>query len=229
MKKKVEFNIKKSIKTTKDIFISRMLDPYTAKIAKFLYNLGFSANLTTFITFLLGMLGIVVLLLMPNYTGLIIAAILITLRNIGDTVDGKIARGSGTFTPIGGFADIVLDWIFFHAAFFVAIGYLTNHLALGFLCVTGFMSREFTRRKFIQNYGIKVTETKEAKKLPFIVSLVKKYDLASAFWLIPILLLINPVLIIYIIAIIEYTLLFGELGFDLVCFWRKSKGIAKKE
>ena len=37
-----------------------------------------------------------------NYLGLVIAAILITIRNIGDTIDGKIARGSGIKSSYGG-------------------------------------------------------------------------------------------------------------------------------
>jgi len=226
MKKRSKFNIKKSILPNHTIVISKILEPYTAKIAQFLYNLGFSANLTTLITFVFGIAGIASMFIWRSYTGLIIAAILITLRNIGDTVDGKIARGSNTSTPIGGFADIVSDWIFFHAAFFIAIGFLTNHTALGFLCVTGYMSREFTRRKFTHFYGIKITKTKEAKKLPLIIFLVRRYDLASAFWIIPFILLISPVLIIYIIAIIEYGLLFGELGFDIICFKKSKKTLS---
>jgi phosphatidylglycerophosphate synthase len=223
MKKRPKFNVKKCVYPDNSVFLSKLLDPYTARIAHFLYWIGFSANMTTVLTFLLGLSGIAAMLLIPAYTGLVIAAILITLRNIGDTVDGKIARGSGTFTPIGGFADLVSDWIIFHAAFFIAVGFLTNHVALGFLCVTGYMSREFARRHFTKIYGIKITETKTAKKMPFIVSLARKYDLSSAFWIIPIILLINPLWIIYAIAVIEYTLLAGELGLDVILLLRKRK------
>ena len=88
---------------------------------------------------------------------------------------------------------------------------MTNHLALGFLCVTGYMSREFSRRKFTEKFGTKITETNEAKEMPFIVSLVRKYDLAAWFLIIPIILLIKPVFILYFTVIVEYGLLFGEL------------------
>lgn len=221
-RKREKFDLKRSLYGYNTSFISRHLDPYTAKIAQFFYNIGCSANLITITTFILGMASIAVMFVWRNYFGLILAAILLTIRNIGDTIDGKIARGSNNTSPVGGFSDIVSDWIIFHAAFFIAIGFLTNHIAIGFLCVTGYMSREFTRRKFTEKYGIKITETKESKKIPKIVSLIRIYDLGSAFWLIPLFLLINQaVWIIYSIAIIEYSLLFGELIFDYYCFLKK--------
>lgn len=223
MSEKKKFDVKKAVIPDHTMIISKILDPYTAHIAKFLYNIGISANLATILTFILGMSGIAVMILIPNYLGLVIAAVLITLRNIGDTVDGKIARGSDTKSSIGGFLDIFTDWIIFHVAFFVALGFLTNHIVLGFLCVTGYMSREFTRTKFTHFYGTKITETSEAKKIPFIVYIVRRYDIGTAFWIIPIIMLIiNPVFILYFIAIIEYSLLFGELGFDLFLFNRRN-------
>lgn len=230
MNKRPNFDVNKCVyRGGNPVFISGLLDPFTAKIARFVYNLGFSANAVTIISFVMGMSAIALMLFMNNYTGLVIAAILITIRNIGDTIDGKIARGSGQLTPVGGFLDIIVDWIFFHAAFFIAIGFITNNVAVGFLCVTGYMGREFTRRKFTERYGTKITETNEAKSLPLIVSLVRKYDLASAFWIIPILMIFNQLaLIIYAIAIVEYSLLFGELGFDFVCFAKQRKSINKK-
>jgi len=222
MKGRPKFDIEKCMYKENTVFISKLLDPCTVKIARLVYNLGLSANMTTLITFIFGISSIASLFLIPGYFGLIISAILLTIRNIGDTIDGKIARGSNTSSAIGGFADLVSDWIFFHAAFFIAIGFLTNHVAIGFLCVTGYMSREFTRRQFTNKYGAKITETNEAKSMPWVVSIVKKYDLASAFWLIPILLILNqPAIIIYAIAVIEYALLLGEMGFDVLCLIRK--------
>jgi phosphatidylglycerophosphate synthase len=227
MKNRAEFDLKKSLYGRNSVFISRILDPYTAKIAKFVYNLGLTANNVTLISFLLGMSSIASLFIWRDYDGIIIASILLTLRNIGDTIDGKIARGSGNPTSVGGFSDIIVDWIFFHAAFFVAIGILTDNLLVGFLCVTGYMSREFTRRKFTEKYGVKITETDESKKIPKIVSLIRIYDLGSVFWIIPFVLLINqPVWIIYFIAFAEYSLLLGELIFDYRCFLKKEE---KKE
>ncbi len=222
-----KFDEKKALYADNPVFISKLLDPLTVKVAKVLYIMGFSANLTTVLTFVLGMFGILWMLVLDNYWGLIIAAILITLRNIGDTVDGKIARGAGDFTPIGYFSDLVSDWIIFHAAFFIAVGYLTGNVALGFLCVTGYMSREFTRRHFTTCYGGKITETSTAKNMPFVVSMARKYDLASWFWIIPIILLIEPVWILYITVIFEYGLLLGEGSLDLYLLWKKTKEVRK--
>ena len=231
------FNLKESVYKDNPVYISKLLDPYTARIAQFLYNkLGLTANKSTLITFILGMSGIAIMYFYRSFIGILIVAILITLRNIGDTIDGKIARGTNTFSPLGGYSDIIADWLFFHAAFFIVLGIITNHVILGFLCVTGFMSREFARRKFTEKLGVKITETSEAKKMPFIVSLVRKYDLASWFWIIPFVLLIKPVWIIYITVIVEYGLLLGELAVNFSILikdnnerWKKLRKKLEKE
>ncbi|MEK6914097.1 MAG: CDP-alcohol phosphatidyltransferase family protein [Nanoarchaeota archaeon] len=213
MKKRPKFEIERCVyKDGNPVYLYGLIDPYTAKMAKFLYEkLHLTANKTTILAFTLGFSGIAVMYFYQTYLGLIIAAILITLRNFADTIDGKIARGTNSLSPLGGYSDIVTDWLFFHAAFFIVLGLMTNHIILGFLCVTGYMSREFSRRKFTEKYGVKITETKEAEKMPFIVSLIRKYDLAAWFLIIPIVLLIKPVFIIYFTVIVEYGLLFGEL------------------
>jgi phosphatidylglycerophosphate synthase len=231
--KKPKFDLKKSVYGYNTVFISRILDPYTAHIAKFMYNLGFSANQVTMMSFLFGLCTIAIIyFLYPiyGYTALIVAAILLTLRNIADTVDGKIARGGNMLSSIGGFSDIISDWIIFHAFFFIVVGIVTNHTIIGFLCVTGYMSREFARRKFEKAYGSKASDTEESRKVGGIVSLVKLYDLATGFWLIPLLLLINKLSwIIYTFAVIEYALLIAELGFDYYCLFKKMKSQIKKK
>ena len=216
------FDINKTLYADNPCWLfKKIIDPWTPPIAKFLYNIGLSANILTLISFVLGISGIAAMVLFRNYWGLVIAAVLITMRTLGDALDGKIARGSGTATPFGGFLDIIVDWLFFHAAFFIAIGYITGHIWLGFLCVTGYMSREFARTKFTKSYGVKVTETGEAKKIGGIVSLLKKYDIAGVTLLSPILLLLNQaVWIIIIVAIVEYTLMLGELAFDFRLLWK---------
>lgn len=224
MKKMKKFDVKKSLYPENSNYIAKLLDPYTARIAEFFYNLRFSANITTLITFILGMSSIVAIFIWDNYLGLIYSAILLSFRNIGDTIDGKIARGSDTVSSVGGFSDIITDWLFFHAAFFIAIGYLTNHIAIGFFCVTGYMSREFARRKFEKAYGKKTAETEEAEKISLIKSIVTKYDLGNVFWIAPLILLINkPVWIIYAVAGLEYSLLLAELGFDYYLLIKKDK------
>ncbi|MEK6826904.1 MAG: CDP-alcohol phosphatidyltransferase family protein [Nanoarchaeota archaeon] len=224
MKKRAKFDIKKCCYKENTVYLAKIADPYTAKIAQFVYNtFGISANMMTLITFLIGIASLSVLFFVRSYTGLILAAILIFIRNLTDTLDGKIARGTGKTSSMGGFSDIVSDWVFFHAAFFVIIGYLTNNIIIGFLCVTGYMSREFTRRKFTEKYGVKITETSEAKKMPFLVSIVRKYNLGEVTILSPLIILINPVWIIYFVAFMEYFLLFAELAFDYLCFFKEEK------
>ncbi|MCK9596964.1 CDP-alcohol phosphatidyltransferase family protein [Candidatus Pacearchaeota archaeon] len=228
MKKRPKFNSEKALYAKNPVYVYRVLDPYTVKIAKIAYDIGFSADIVTLLNFILGMSAIAIMLFFRSYNSFVIAAILIILRNIGDTIDGKIARGSGIKSSYGGFSDIVSDWIFFHPALFIAIGLITNHVAIGFLCVIGYMSREFTRRAFERKFGAKAKETDESKKISGIVSLVTKYDLATVFFFAPLFLLFNQLsLLIYLVAIIEYTLLLGELGFDFYCFLKKDKIINK--
>ena len=225
MKKRPEFDVKKAIYPDGNpVYLAGLQDRFTVKVAKFFYDIGFTANLMTLMTFVVAMSSILVLLFVRSYTGFVIAAILIFLRNIGDMADGKIARGSNSKSAIGGFSDLISDWIIFLPAFFITLGYITGHMVIGFLCVMGYMSREFTRTKFTYFHGKKITETKEAKEIPVIVSIVRKYDLGSSFILMPLfLILINPLWIIYAVFVIEYTLLSGELIFDYYCFLKTKK------
>lgn len=230
MKRRPKFELERCVyKDGNPVYLYGLIDPYTAKMAKFLYEkLHLTANKTTILAFTLGFSGIAVMYFYQTYLGLIIAAILITLRNFADTIDGKIARGTNTLSPLGGYSDIVTDWLFFHAAFFIVLGIITNNLTLGFLCVIGYMSREFSRRKFTEKFGTKITETNEAKKMSFIISLVRKYDLAAWFLIIPIVLLIKPIFIIYFTFIAEYGLLFGELAINFRILIKDNKRIWKE-
>jgi phosphatidylglycerophosphate synthase len=230
MKNHPVFDEKKALYSKNPVWIYSKIDPYTVKIAKFVYNLGLSANNVTAINLIIGLSAIAILFLVPNYTGLMLSALLIILRNIGDTIDGKIARGSGRTSSLGGFLDIISDWVIFHAAFFISLGILTNHIIIGFLCVTGYMSREFTRRIFEKMHGEKITETKESKKISWIVSIVKKYDLATVFFFTPLFLLFNQLtLLIYLVMIIEYVLLFGEFIFDFRILLKDKKELESKQ
>jgi len=223
-KTRPKFDLKKSHYEDNSVYLSKLIDPYTAHIAKWAYNIRLTADMVSLIGFILGFSGLFIILYYQTYYALIVAAALITLKNIGDTIDGKIARGSGIKSTYGGFTDIVFDWSFFMPLMYISLGYITGHPQIGFLVVIGYMSREFNRRKFHQKYGMKVTETSEAKKLSGIKSLVVKYDQANAQWLMPIFLIINqPLVFIYLILAIEYTLLLGELAFDYYCFFKKQE------
>lgn len=222
MKKKIKFDSKKALYGKNPVYLYGLLDPYTVHVAKWVHGLGFTPNQVTMFNFIIGMSAVALIFFIPTYLSFVIAAILITLRNLGDTIDGKIARGANMKSPLGGFLDIVTDWIFFHSAFFIVIGYITGNVAIGYLCVIVYMSREFTRTKFTHFYGKKITETDEAKKMSFMVSLARKYDLAAVFLLIPVFLLINqPAFIIYFVLVVEVGLLFGELGMDTLLFYKQ--------
>lgn len=216
MKKREKFDSKKALYGENPVYLYGLLDKYTVHVARWLYNLGFTPNQVTFFNLIIGMFSIWLMFFYQTYWSFVAAAVLITLRNLGDTVDGKIARGGDLKSSLGGFLDIVTDWIFFHSAFFIAIGYITGNIAIGYLCVIAYMGREFTRTKFTYFYGTKITETSEVKKMSSIVSVAKKYDLAAVFLLIPIFLILNqPAFIIYFVLSAEVILFAGELVIDL--------------
>ena len=224
MKKRAKFDSKKALYGENPVYLYGLLDKYTVHVAKGVYNLGFTPNQVTIFNLFIGMGAIALMFFYRTYWSFIAAAILITLRNLGDTIDGKIARGGNMKSSLGGFLDITTDWILFHSAFFIAVGYITENVAIGYLCVIAYMSREFTRTKFTYFYGKKITGTNEAKEMSKLVSLARKYDLAAVFLLIPIFLLLNQLaFIIYFVLIAEIILFTGELGIDLKLLLSKKK------
>lgn len=223
-KERPKFDMERCRYENNSVSLSKLIDPYTSHLSKFAYDLGLTGDMVTIIGFLIGIAGIAIMFYYQTYLSIIIAAVLITIKNIGDTIDGKITRGSGIKSTYGGFTDIVFDWLFFMPALYLTLGHITGHPYIGFLCIIGYMGREFTRRKFHIKYGAKITDTKEAQKITVVKLIVTKYDQANAQWIAPLFLLINqPLIFIYAIAIIEYILFLGELAFDYHCFFEKQK------
>ena len=111
MKKKSKFDSKKALYGENPVYLYGLLDPYTVHIAKWIHDLGFTPNQVTFFNLIIGMGAVALIFFVPTYLSFVIVAILITLRNLGDTIDGKIARGGDMKSPLGGFLDIVTDWI----------------------------------------------------------------------------------------------------------------------
>lgn len=96
-----------------DAPIRRLIDPLLNRAGKTLAGLGLSANAVTFSGFAIGMLS-VPLLAIGQYE-LALAAILV--NRVMDGLDGAIAKQLGS-TDLGGYLDIVLDFIFYAAVVF---------------------------------------------------------------------------------------------------------------
>ena len=90
-----------------------IIDPYLTMIARQLVRLGWQANTLTVIGFVIGMLS-VPLIALHFYE---FAAICVVLNRLFDGLDGAVARASAP-TEVGGYLDIVLDFIFYSAVVF---------------------------------------------------------------------------------------------------------------
>lgn len=115
-----------------------MLDKYSLQILKPLLNSpaewlskkGVTADQVSIASFLIGLLGVVLIAFQLYLWGLL----LILLNRLGDGIDGALARLTGS-TDRGAFLDICLDFIFYSA---VVLGFALadparNSLAASFL------------------------------------------------------------------------------------------------
>lgn len=101
-----------------DTTFRKLVDPALNRIAAILVKIGFSANSITIIGFLIGVIGWIALAMNLYYLAL---GMIITNR-IFDGLDGLIAQKT-TKTEIGGYLDIVLDFLFYSGVpFFFALG-----------------------------------------------------------------------------------------------------------
>ncbi len=101
-----------------DSALRRVIDPPLNAAGRRLAAAGVSANAVTVIGFGIG-LGAIPALALQRYD---IALVLILLNRLSDGLDGAVARTAGP-SDLGGYLDIVLDFIFYSAVVFgVALG-----------------------------------------------------------------------------------------------------------
>jgi phosphatidylglycerophosphate synthase len=96
-----------------DSGIRRYIDPPFNAAGRGLSGMGISANQVTIAGFLLGMLAIPLLAFELYYWALFFG----TLNRVCDALDGAIARDQG-ISDVGGYLDIVLDFIFYSGVVF---------------------------------------------------------------------------------------------------------------
>ena len=112
-----------------DSHIRRRIDPSLDRCARLLARLGLGANAVTVGGFLLGVAAWVGLA-GQEYT---LALVFIALNRVADGLDGALARRLGP-TDLGGYLDIVLDFVFYAGVpFFFAVGRPEHALAAAFL------------------------------------------------------------------------------------------------
>ncbi|MDC3359168.1 CDP-alcohol phosphatidyltransferase family protein [Pseudomonadales bacterium] len=96
-----------------DSSIRHRIDPAFNAIGKTLSSMGITANQVTIAGFALGMMALPLLAFEMYYSALFMG----TLNRVCDALDGAIARDQG-ITDVGGYLDIVLDFIFYSAVVF---------------------------------------------------------------------------------------------------------------
>ncbi len=96
-----------------DVALRRMIDPPLDAIGRRLAGAGVSANTITVAGFAIGVAAVPALAL--GRPDLALAAIL--LNRLADGLDGAVARATGP-TDLGGYLDIVLDFLFYSAVVF---------------------------------------------------------------------------------------------------------------
>ena len=112
-----------------DARLRRIIDPLLDRIGSRLVRLGVTANAITVCGFAVGV-GAWLALALQNYET---ALVLIAANRIADGLDGAVARHSRT-TDLGGYLDIVLDFLFYAGVpFFFAVGQPEALLPAAFL------------------------------------------------------------------------------------------------
>lgn len=153
-----------------DATLRQVIDPPLNVAGRHLARLGVSANAVTLAGFAVG-LGAVPALAFQQYE-LALAAIL--ANRLADGLDGAVARASG-LTDLGGFLDIVGDFVFYSAVVFgCALADPANALAAAFL-VFSFMG---TGSSFLAYAAIAArrgitTEVRGAKSLYYLGGLTE--------------------------------------------------------
>jgi phosphatidylglycerophosphate synthase len=112
-----------------DAAMRRLVDPPLDRLARVVAALGVPANAITLVGFAVG-LAAVPLLAVESYAGALVA---IGLNRLADGLDGAVAR-RGTPSDLGGYLDIVGDFIFYAAVpFGFALARPENALPAAFL------------------------------------------------------------------------------------------------
>jgi len=92
-----------------------LIDPPLNAVGRRLHAAGVSANAVTVAGFVIGMAAVPALALDQSW----LAVLCIALNRAADGLDGAVARAAGP-SDLGGFLDIVLDFIFYSAIVFAA-------------------------------------------------------------------------------------------------------------
>jgi phosphatidylglycerophosphate synthase len=117
-----------------DAQFRRWIDPPLNRAGNYLASRGVTANQVTLLGFTLGLTAMLCIALQAYLFGLG----LILLSRLCDGLDGAIARAS-TITDLGGYLDIVLDFIFYSAIVFGFVLAQPEHATAGAFLIFSFI------------------------------------------------------------------------------------------
>lgn len=150
-----------------DARIRPVIDPALNAVARQLAKTGISPNAVTLTGFGIGLAAFAALFF-QNY---LLAAALIALNRISDGLDGALARAEKRVSDLGGFLDIVTDFVFYAGiVFFFTLGQPETALAGGFLIFSFIGSGVSFLGYAIIAAGRGITSEKQGKKSFFYVA-----------------------------------------------------------
>jgi hypothetical protein len=97
-----------SVKSTDGFFTTFFVSPYSRYIARWAAHRGWTPNLVTTLSMLVGVLAAVAFATGERW-GMVLGAVLLQAAFTLDCVDGQLARYTRTFTPLGAWLDSIFD------------------------------------------------------------------------------------------------------------------------
>jgi phosphatidylglycerophosphate synthase len=173
-----------------DAHIRRWIDPPLNRAGNFLAARGVSANHVTMMGFGLGLTAMLSIALQAYLLGLG----LILLSRLCDGLDGAVARFTH-ITDLGGYLDIVLDFIFYSAIVFGFVLAQPDHATAGAFLIFSFIgtgSSFLAYSTFAAKRGL-ITRSRGQKSLYYLGGLTEGFEtitclilmclFPSAFWI----------------------------------------------
>ncbi len=156
-----------------DARIRRLIDPPLNRAGIMLHQHGVAANQVTWAGFVIGLTA-VPLLAAHCYSAAIAA---IVINRIADGLDGAVARAAGP-TDIGGYLDIVVDFVFYSAVVFGVTLAQPDQAVWGAFLIFSFVgtgSSFLAYAIFAEKHGI-TTEVRGAKSIYYLGGLTEGFE-----------------------------------------------------
>jgi phosphatidylglycerophosphate synthase len=156
-----------------DAHLRRWIDPPLNRTGDYLAGLGVTANQVTLLGFALGLTAMLSIALQAYSLGLG----LILLSRLCDGLDGAVARAS-IITDLGGYLDIVLDFIFYSAIVFGFVLAQPDHATAGAFLIFSFVGTGtsfLAYSTFAAKRGL-ITRLRGEKSLYYLGGLIEGFE-----------------------------------------------------